>query len=93
MRLSNSKKYQEDGILWLQTCHRLRPHRRGSLLADDMGLGKTLQVFDLLGLVHREHDKELQLSTPAAPWRPILIIVPLILLGESHMGEGDKRQV
>ena len=32
------KPHQLDGIAWLQTCHRLRPSRRGSLLADDMGL-------------------------------------------------------
>jgi SNF2 family DNA or RNA helicase len=81
------KKHQEDGILWLQTCHRLRPHRRGSLLADDMGLGKTLQVLTYLAWCI-EHDKELQLSTPAAPWRPILIIVPLILL-ENHTWEKE----
>jgi SNF2 family DNA or RNA helicase len=73
------KKHQEEGILWLQTCHRLRPHRRGSLLADDMGLGKTLQVLTYLAWCI-EHDKELQLSAPTAPWRPILIVVPLILL-------------
>jgi hypothetical protein len=73
------KKHQEEGVLWLQTCHRLRPRRRGSLLADDMGLGKTLQVLTYLAWCI-EHDHELQLSAPAAPWRPILIIVPLILL-------------
>jgi len=73
------KKHQEEGVVWLQTCHRLRPQRRGSLLADDMGLGKTLQVLTYLAWCI-EHDKELQLSAPSAPWRPILIIVPLILL-------------
>ena len=85
------KKHQEDGVLWLQTCHRLRPHRRGSLLADDMGLGKTLQVLTYLAWCI-ENDKELQLSTPAtpAPWRPILIIVPLILL-ENHTWEKEIK--
>jgi hypothetical protein len=63
----------------LQTCHRLRPQRRGSLLADDMGLGKTLQVLTYLAWCI-EHDKDLQLGNPSAPWRPILVIVPLILL-------------
>jgi len=84
------KKHQEDGVVWLQTCHRLRPRRRGSLLADDMGLGKTLQVLTYLAWCI-EHDKELQLSSPSAPWRPILIIVPLILLEnrtwEKEIGE------
>jgi hypothetical protein len=73
------KRHQEEGVVWLQTCHRLRPTRRGSLLADDMGLGKTLQVLTYLAWCI-EHDKELQLSSPYSPWRPILIIVPLILL-------------
>jgi hypothetical protein len=73
------KKHQEDGIRWLQTCHRLRPQRRGSLLADDMGLGKTLQVLAYLAWCI-EHDKDLQLGNACAPWRPILVIVPLILL-------------
>ncbi len=73
------KKHQEEGIRWLQTCHRLRPQRRGSLLADDMGLGKTLQVLTYLAWCI-EHDKDLQLGNPSAPWRPILVIVPLILL-------------
>jgi len=81
------KKHQEEGVLWLQTCHRLRPRRRGSLLADDMGLVKTLQVLTYLAWCI-EHDKELQLSAPAAPWRPILIIVPLILL-ENHTWEKE----
>jgi SNF2 family DNA or RNA helicase len=84
------KKYQEEGILWLQTCHRLRPHRRGSLLADDMGLGKTLQVLTYLAWCI-EHDKDLQLSAPAAPWRPVLIIVPLILL-EDHTWEKEINE-
>jgi hypothetical protein len=73
------KRHQEDGVRWLQACHRLRPSRRGSLLADDMGLGKTLQVLAYLGWCIEE-DKELKLSAPQGPWRPILLVVPLILL-------------
>ncbi|MGC2332668.1 MAG: SNF2-related protein, partial [Candidatus Acidiferrales bacterium] len=87
------KKHQEEGVRWLQACHRLRPERRGSLLADDMGLGKTLQVLTYLAWCI-EHDKDLQLHNPAAPWRPILVIVPLILI-ENHTWEkeiADKFQ-
>jgi SNF2 family DNA or RNA helicase len=73
------KKHQEDGVRWLQACHRLRPERRGSLLADDMGLGKTLQVLTYLAWCI-EQDKELRLGTTRGPWRPILLVVPLILL-------------
>lgn len=84
------KKHQEEGIRWLQACHRLRPQRRGSLLADDMGLGKTLQVLTYLAWCI-EHDKELQLGNPAAPWRPILVIVPLILL-ENRIWEKEIEE-
>jgi hypothetical protein len=81
------KTHQLDGIAWLQTCHRLRPSRRGSLLADDMGLGKTLQVLSYLAWCI-EHDKELGLASETAPWRPILVVLPLILL-ESRTWEEE----
>jgi hypothetical protein len=84
------KIHQEEGIRWLQTCHRLRPQRRGSLLADDMGLGKTLQVLTYLAWCI-EHDKELQLGNSSAPWRPILVIVPLILL-ENRIWEREIEE-
>jgi HJR/Mrr/RecB family endonuclease len=71
--------HQLEGIEWLQTCHRLRPARRGSLLADDMGLGKTLQILSYLAWCI-EHDRDLGLSNEVAPWRPILVVLPLILL-------------
>jgi hypothetical protein len=73
------KGHQLEGIEWLQTCHRLRPARRGSLLADDMGLGKTLQILSYLAWCI-EHDKDLSLSSDVPPWRPILVVLPLILL-------------
>jgi hypothetical protein len=73
------ERHQLEGIEWLQTCHRLRPARRGSLLADDMGLGKTLQILSYLAWCI-EHDKELGLSSDVPPWRPILVVLPLILL-------------
>ena len=81
------KPHQLDGIAWLQTCHRLRPSRRGSLLADDMGLGKTLQILSYLAWCI-EHDRDLGLSTSTPPWRPILVVLPLILL-ESNTWENE----
>ena len=81
------KPHQLEGIAWLQTCHRLRPARRGSLLADDMGLGKTLQILSYLAWCI-EHDKDLGLSSATPPWRPILVVLPLILL-ESRTWEEE----
>jgi hypothetical protein len=81
------KTHQLEGIAWLQTCHRLRPSRRGSLLADDMGLGKTLQILSYLAWCI-EHDRDLGLSTSTPPWRPILVVLPLILL-ESNTWENE----
>ncbi|NYF53909.1 SNF2-related protein [Tunturiibacter gelidoferens] len=81
------KTHQLEGLAWLQTCHRLRPSRRGSLLADDMGLGKTLQILSYLAWCI-EHDRDLGLSTSRPPWRPILVVLPLILL-ESNTWENE----
>jgi hypothetical protein len=81
------KTHQLEGIAWLQTCHRLRPQRRGSLLADDMGLGKTLQILSYLAWCI-EHDRDLGLSSETPPWRPILVVLPLILL-ESRTWEEE----
>jgi hypothetical protein len=81
------KTHQLEGLAWLQTCHRLRPPRRGSLLADDMGLGKTLQILSYLAWCI-EHDRDLGLSTSGPPWRPILVVLPLILL-ESNTWENE----
>jgi hypothetical protein len=72
------QRHQVDGIRWLQTCCKIG-ERRGVLLADDMGLGKTLQVLAFLawGI---ESGQFPDLISPTPPYRPILIIVPLILL-------------
>lgn len=72
--------HQLDGLEWLQLCHEQRSvGRRGSVLADDMGLGKTLQLVNYLAWCI-ENDKDLGLSNEGAPWRPILVVLPLILL-------------
>jgi hypothetical protein len=70
--------HQIDGIRWLQTCCRV-PDRRGVLLADDMGLGKTLQVLSFLAWAI-ESGQFPDVASECPPYRPILLIVPLILL-------------
>jgi len=75
----NLKPHQIQGVEWLQNCHRLKPQRKGSLLADDMGLGKTLQLLTYVAW-SIENDSDLGLSNPAAPWRPVLVVVPLVVL-------------
>jgi hypothetical protein len=84
------KPHQIRGVEWLQNCHRLRPHRRGSLLADDMGLGKTLQLLAYLAWCI-ETDPELSLSSPGATWRPILVVVPLVLL-ENEVWQSEIKR-
>jgi len=75
----NLHPHQARGVQWLQTCVR-SPGRRGVLLADDMGLGKTIQILTFLAWCI-ESGKFPELAKTAPPFRPILIIVPLILLG------------
>jgi len=72
------QQHQVDGIRWLQTCCRV-PERRGVLLADDMGLGKTLQVLSFLAWAI-ESGRLPDVAADRPPYRPILLIVPLILL-------------
>lgn len=72
------RPHQEDGVRWLQTCSQI-PERTGVLLADDMGVGKTVQVLTFLAWCI-ESGKFPDLSRSEPPFRPILIIAPLILL-------------
>jgi SNF2-related domain len=72
------KPHQEQGVQWMQTCVST-PNRKGILLADDMGLGKTLQILTFLAwCIESGRFPDLACSIP--PFRPILIVVPLILL-------------
>jgi hypothetical protein len=81
--------HQSDGVRWLQTCVRV-PDRTGVLLADDMGLGKTLQILTFLSWC-MEAGRFPDLSRETPPWRPILIVVPLILLdNRTWQGEMEK---
>jgi hypothetical protein len=87
------KAHQEKGVQWLQTCTQLRPHgRRGVLLADDMGLGKTLQVLTYLAwAIERGRISPPGGDPDTAPWRPILIVAPLILV-ENGTWEKEIQQ-
>jgi hypothetical protein len=70
--------HQEDGVQWLQTCAQI-PGRKGVLLADDMGVGKTVQILTFLAWCI-ESGRFPDLSRSEPPFRPILIVAPLILL-------------
>ncbi len=76
------KPHQLEGLRWLQNCYRhVSDHRRGALLADDMGLGKTLQALTFVAwLIEQGVLSDNKSTAEAAPWRPILIVQPLILL-------------
>jgi hypothetical protein len=73
------KKYQLDGLGWLQRSYSAGLH--GCLLADDMGLGKTLQVLAFLAwLIEGGKIAPGSQNPEAAPWRPILVVTPLTLI-------------
>lgn len=73
------KQHQREGLRWLQRLYFDSQCRRGCILADDMGLGKTLQILSLLSvLLANLEDNRYGLAR--VPYRPILIVVPKILL-------------
>jgi len=74
----NLHPHQERGVRWMQTCAQI-PGRKGVLLADDMGVGKTIQILTFLAWCI-ESGKFPDLSRQEPPFRPILIVAPLILL-------------
>jgi hypothetical protein len=74
----NLHAHQEAGVRWLQTCAQT-PGRKGVLLADDMGVGKTIQILTFLAWCI-ESGRCPDLSKNEPPFRPILIVAPLILL-------------
>lgn len=73
------KEHQKKGVAWLQ--HNFRLNRSGCLLADDMGLGKTLQLLIFLAwLIEHNHLISETDNSDLPPWKPILIIAPVILV-------------
>lgn len=84
------KAHQLEAVRWLARSRGLS--RRGVLLADDMGLGKTLQVLvHLASLIESGRLGERRdPATGQVQWRPILLVVPLILL-ENETWQADMR--
>lgn len=77
------KKHQIEGLRWLQENYLLNSMgRKGGLLADDMGLGKTLQILSFIAwLIEQGELSYANSANPeAAPWKPVLIIMPVMLL-------------
>lgn len=72
------RPHQEQGVRWLQICSQIQ-ERTGVLLADDMGVGKTVQILTFLAWCI-ESGKFPALSRSEPPFRPILIVAPLILV-------------
>jgi superfamily II DNA or RNA helicase len=73
------KEHQLFGLEWLQRNFCLQ--RNGCLLADEMGLGKTLQVLTFLAWAIEQGELSKGSSNKdAAPWDPILIVMPVTLL-------------
>jgi SNF2 family DNA or RNA helicase len=85
----NLKRHQREGVRWLQACTRIQD-RRGVLLADDMGVGKTLQILSFLAWCI-ESGRFPDLSRSKPPFRPILIVAPLILL-ETETWEKEMKK-
>lgn len=82
--------HQREGVAWLQRNFKLGRH--GCLLADDMGLGKTLQVLVFAAwLIEKQHVAPGSPDPGVAPWNPILIVTPVMLL-ENETWLNDMRQ-
>jgi superfamily II DNA or RNA helicase len=92
---STLKPYQKEGIKWMQRNYRLfqKGGRKGWLLADEMGLGKTFQVLTFLAWLI-EQGAICPSNSPnreIAPWNPILIVAPVILL-ENESWQKDMKK-
>jgi SNF2-related domain/Helicase conserved C-terminal domain/Restriction endonuclease len=73
------KSHQREGVRWLQ--YMFDSDRHGCLLADDMGLGKTLQILMFVASLIEKGELSRDSTDPeSAPWNPVLIIMPLVLL-------------
>jgi SNF2 family DNA or RNA helicase len=73
------RPHQSSGLKWLQLNYLMK--RRGCLLADEMGLGKTLQILTFLAwVIDRGDISPADTDKEKAPWNPILVIAPVMLL-------------
>ena len=83
------KPHQLEGLRWLQINYLLEG-KSGCLLADDMGLGKTLQILAFAAwLIENGKLTPVGSTNPdAAPWKPILVVAPIMLL-ENETWIGD----
>ncbi len=84
------KAHQEEAVAWLQGISSFAPKRRGSLLADEMGLGKTLEVLAFLAWIMEKGLFD-GLHTGPPPYRPVLVIAPLMLI-ENQTWQSDMAK-
>lgn len=84
------KPHQEEAVAWLQRCAQLVPNRRGALLADEMGLGKTLEVLTFLAWCIEKGTFQ-GLNQGPGPYRPILVVAPLMLV-ENRTWQKDMNR-
>lgn len=72
--------HQEAGLRWLDGS-RIVQGRTGAILADDMGLGKTLQLLaHIANQIESGAMVEEGGTAGNGPWRPVLIVAPLLLV-------------
>lgn len=83
--------HQREGVRWLAATHLARG-RRGGILADDMGLGKTLQILTHVAQLIESGAIDDQAGQDGnGPWRPVLIIAPLLLVESGTWTEEMRR--
>lgn len=83
--------HQREGLRWLAATH-AAPGRRGGILADDMGLGKTLQILTHVAqLIESGAINDQAAQGNNGPWRPVLIIAPLLLVESGTWTEEMRR--
>jgi superfamily II DNA or RNA helicase len=86
------ESYQRDGVQWLAST-RGAQGRRGGVLADDMGLGKTLQLLTHVAhLIESRALDETPGQGPNGPWRPVLIVAPLLLVESGTWTDEMQRR-
>jgi hypothetical protein len=84
--------HQLEGIQWLRACS-VMASRRGAVLADDMGLGKTLQLLAFVAsLIECGELLDAPDAGPNGPWRPVLIVAPLLLVETGTWLEEMQRR-